>query len=437
MKNKRKGISLIVLVITILVMIILATAVILTITRTNTINKARKANFLDIYAGLKESLSVKVANMILDDSNVTTAQIDAIEIQELNPSLDATTASKFDVQNRKIVLTANATEEEMKWVTDGVTESTEKTNEANISYGQSTPNNTKSIWVKINKPEHTYVSIDNIPTTLDEGVLCIVIAKGDSFELIDDFLKCNIIGVYLGDSNNVPQPQQISRYINGSWIEGENIIFAATTLLYLNCNSLNVTDQSSKKRSTYNVSGISLDSSGKFGNAYAFTEGHIHYVSNDLKFGNNPFTIEMWVKRPGTPNSGLAKTGSFLSMGYNGSNSSYGQGADLSYSPTGIYWSYGGGQAFMNVKMEIDTTIWHHIAVVGNSTYIELFFDGQSVSKVNCNYNMMSDGNLNFGSNFAGQFSYFQKFDGSIDEIAVYSYARYTSNFQPQLVEYN
>ena len=52
MKNKRRGISLMVLIVTIIVIIILALTVILTLSKNNPIESAREAKFKERYKGI-------------------------------------------------------------------------------------------------------------------------------------------------------------------------------------------------------------------------------------------------------------------------------------------------------------------------------------------------------------------------------------------------
>ena len=61
MKNKRRGISLIVLIVTIIVIIILAAAVILALSKNNPVESAREAKFKEDVRSFQDDLALSIA----------------------------------------------------------------------------------------------------------------------------------------------------------------------------------------------------------------------------------------------------------------------------------------------------------------------------------------------------------------------------------------
>lgn len=133
-RNKRMGISLIVLVITIIVIIILASAVILSLNQSGIINKANEAKFKSDVDTFKTDLSLYKANKILENTgkydskllNATVGEITYDGIKEEGTIVDVIQSmegtiyeeeGKFQVIEGELVYIGE-NEQEIKWSTE-------------------------------------------------------------------------------------------------------------------------------------------------------------------------------------------------------------------------------------------------------------------------------------------------------------------------------
>ncbi|MEG2348503.1 MAG: hypothetical protein RSB67_02515 [Clostridia bacterium] len=125
-KDKRYGISLIVLVITIIVIIILATAVIVTVVKNNPIQKASEANFKQTTDAFKDQLNLRIIENALDN-NQSSEFLQASteeEILKYIPIMKDKTVNGikytdlFEIQNGKLVIKDTSREDLNKWGED-------------------------------------------------------------------------------------------------------------------------------------------------------------------------------------------------------------------------------------------------------------------------------------------------------------------------------
>ena len=115
MKKQKSGISLIVLVITIIVIIILAVAVILSIANNNPIENAKEARIKNDLKTIEEELTLKQASNYVDEhaNNKTPSEI---TIDDLASA--ANYKGKLTIEDGKLCVTSNASEEERKVAKD-------------------------------------------------------------------------------------------------------------------------------------------------------------------------------------------------------------------------------------------------------------------------------------------------------------------------------
>ena len=101
MLKEKRGISLITLVITIIVVIILAAAVIMSLQKSNPIQQASKAKFLNDIATFKEDLELYKQNQYLEnngqfDPDTLYAPVEGLSIYDVIPSLENSSYGKND-----------------------------------------------------------------------------------------------------------------------------------------------------------------------------------------------------------------------------------------------------------------------------------------------------------------------------------------------------
>ena len=116
-KDRKKGISLIVLIITIIVVIILAAVVILTLSKNNPIESAKEARFKEEVRTFQDELALTVSKQYTAagghrDEKITTSDFD--EIKEFIPSFSEKYRDKFIIQDDELRYT-NKSENEKKW----------------------------------------------------------------------------------------------------------------------------------------------------------------------------------------------------------------------------------------------------------------------------------------------------------------------------------
>lgn len=124
----KKGISLITLVITIIVIIILAGAVILTLSQNNPIQSANQAVFKSNVSGYNDELSLWMTSKYASNggnfdaegvnANNSDIKYQGLNIQDIIKSMSDTEASKFAIEDGRLIYVATSNETEKKWAED-------------------------------------------------------------------------------------------------------------------------------------------------------------------------------------------------------------------------------------------------------------------------------------------------------------------------------
>ena len=117
-KEKRQGISLIVLIITIIVVIILAAVVILTLSKNNPIESAKEARFKEDVITFQDELALTVSKQYTTagghrDEKITTSDFD--EIKEYIPSFSEKYKDKFIIQDDELRYTKQLDDKEKEY----------------------------------------------------------------------------------------------------------------------------------------------------------------------------------------------------------------------------------------------------------------------------------------------------------------------------------
>ena len=107
-KERKRGISFIVLIITIIVVIILAAVVILTLSKNNPIESAKEARFKEDVRTFQDELAMTVSKEYTSegghrDTKITTSDFN--EIQGYIPSFSEKYKGKFVIQDDELVYT--------------------------------------------------------------------------------------------------------------------------------------------------------------------------------------------------------------------------------------------------------------------------------------------------------------------------------------------
>lgn len=193
---------------------------------------------------------------------------------------------------------------------------------------------------------------------------------------------------------------------------------------------------------TMTVTGATISTSEKkFGvGSLSFTgSDKVTCSSNEgLSFGTvTDFTIECWYKLNSNPTTQMPLI--LFPSPYLNNFAWYG----LWYQNSKIYGGWKGpNDKSINTSTGVDTTTWHHAAIVKNSLNMELFIDGESQGSVTLagteiftpdsgNMGLGGNDDWHIGSNpFDYQYTY--KLDGYIDEVRVSNIPRYTADFTPE-----
>jgi hypothetical protein len=146
---------------------------------------------------------------------------------------------------------------------------------------------------------------------------------------------------------------------------------------------------------------------GKYGGAVEF-DGVDDYVNTNLSVNSNQMTIETWIK----PNSILGEDTGI--MGTNSSGFAIGQRQDgilFVWQAWGNHWSWYG-------FLEADK--WTHIAVTVNDLTIKTYVDGKHIGSATSELEFSETSSIfKIGTNPWANY-----FDGSIDDVRIYNYAR-------------
>ena len=122
MKQRKQGISLIVLIVTIIVLIILATSIILTLSKNNPIESAREAKFKEDVRRFQDELAITIAKEYTDligQRNTIINESDYATIKEKYiPSFTKAYAEKLVISNDKLMFTNKLTKLQKKWIND-------------------------------------------------------------------------------------------------------------------------------------------------------------------------------------------------------------------------------------------------------------------------------------------------------------------------------
>ena len=118
-KDRKKGISLIVLIITIIVVIILAAVVILTLSKNNPIESAKEARFKEDVRTFQDELAMTVSKEYTSagghrDTKITTSDFN--EIQGYIPSFSEKYKGKFVIQDDELKYTNKVEDNEKEWL---------------------------------------------------------------------------------------------------------------------------------------------------------------------------------------------------------------------------------------------------------------------------------------------------------------------------------
>lgn len=173
----------------------------------------------------------------------------------------------------------------------------------------------------------------------------------------------------------------------------------------------------------------------KFGSSSVYFDNNddvLQIGSNgEFDLGSDNFTIEGWVKLDGTN----PDFDHFFGI-WSNTNSlrTIFVGMDSSNKPV-VYYVNSAGTINTNIigSTSLTTGSWYHIAVVGDSTNIRLYVNGQSQGTPQARETLQyaSSNSFALGGDYNGGASPTNEFNGWIDEFRISSVARYTSNFTP------
>lgn len=188
MKNKRRGISLIVLIVTIIVIIILAAAVILTLSKNNPVESAREAKFKEDVRSFQDDLALIIAKEYTNaggqrDNKINASSYD--DIKNYIPSFTKEYENKIVISNDNLMFSeSEMTENELKWCQDLGVSKKEKTWAQKVAanpstyYGKKVNYTTGNISIDSDITEwrifysdntniyliaSNYISVDNLP----------------------------------------------------------------------------------------------------------------------------------------------------------------------------------------------------------------------------------------------------------------------------------
>lgn len=193
-------------------------------------------------------------------------------------------------------------------------------------------------------------------------------------------------------------------------------------LFLLNGDSLPLVESvNALKPSTNKITDIA---DGKFDKAIVLANKKwAKYESDIFAVGQNDFTLECWAK----PNDMSSSCGKLFSW-YNGSN---GDGF-MTLKKDIVIWSEDGNAS---ANINIDDGQFHHIAFVRHNKVNHIYVDGVMVvysSKIkNLTHRQLFIGVNGAMDGYEGEY-----FDGLVDDIAFFDYAKYTENFAPRKTAY-
>lgn len=151
--------------------------------------------------------------------------------------------------------------------------------------------------------------------------------------------------------------------------------------------------------------------SGKIGGALKF-DGSNDYVSvsnPSVPIANQPYSIVAWFNPRTMGVRGIVGWGNYGSVN---------QVTALRLSSTGFlhyWWSNDLGVTTGNI-----TNTWHHVVAQFDGTYRQIFLDGKKIAQdTPTGHNVPNSSNFRIGSTNNGEY-----FDGFIDSIRIYNYAR-------------
>ena len=172
MKNKRNGISLIVLIVTIIVIIILASAVILTLSKNNPIGSAREAKFKEDIRSFQDDLSLTIAKEYTNAGGKKKEKINASSYADMKkyiPSFTMEYNGKFVISNDELMYDEdNVTENEAGWLYD-----------LNVSSVPSSSSNVPAEW------EATIASVTEDGVPIPKGFTFVKGAKSEGTVIQD------------------------------------------------------------------------------------------------------------------------------------------------------------------------------------------------------------------------------------------------------------
>jgi lysophospholipase L1-like esterase len=186
------------------------------------------------------------------------------------------------------------------------------------------------------------------------------------------------------------------------------------------------------------VVGSPTFSAGKFSNALGSLSdsNYVSLPSGTFGYGTTAFTIECWLKTTASGGTQIAIVGNktsgdptnwfgVLSSGHFG----------VSISGNGSLSADGGtiNGATLDSGIAINDGSWHHCAVVYGSGVLKVYVDGVAGStSLSGTPTALADTSGNIGRYSSTGLSW----TGSIDEVAIFSIAKYTANFTPPSAPY-
>lgn len=195
------------------------------------------------------------------------------------------------------------------------------------------------------------------------------------------------------------------------------------------------TDSSPVNRTMTRVGSTCVTSTAqsKFGGSSYFNNGSASYLTSadtdDLDFGTDDFTIELWGRIPGSGNRTLIgrQIGNVVApfaINVGGLNLQFW----ISFNNT----TWANSTYLAQTALSINT--WYHIALCRNSNNFRCFLNGTQVGSTYTSSSSFtnSSANLMIGSQSTGL-----HLNGNLDEVAIWrGVGKYTSNFTPPTSEY-
>lgn len=175
----------------------------------------------------------------------------------------------------------------------------------------------------------------------------------------------------------------------------------------------------------------------KFGTSSAYFDGDGDYLSiSDDKafgFGREDFTIECWVY----PTQLADENDLTAIIDLRNAGGSNGVGLFITSNTSEVMFYDGSRNGTIDSNRTIPLNQWTHIAVQRRASNWEIYING-TLSNKNTYYNngdVLSSRPCYIGT-AADSPGFYRNFKGYIDEVRISNTSRYTSNFQPQTVEF-